>query len=376
MLRELMLQDDRIQATRLGRLLIGFGSKVAGALVFTLIHFLAPFGLHYPGWPLVGFWLLLLISDALTYLVIRSGLSSRLRDPSLTQAQVAAGIVLITYAMYFADEWRITLTITYVAGFMFALFRLNTRQMMWLSAFTVGCYGAMIGLLYLTGRPAMFRLLGIQLLVLVAILPWFAGVGGYISHLRSRQYEVLRRLGELATHDELTGLYNRRHLMDVLQQQRALAERGGYRFVLGLMDLDHFKRVNDAHGHAVGDRLLTAFARLLRGQIRTNDHAARYGGEEFIVVLSDVDLERGYEFCLRLRSALGQLRTQAPDLPADTDLTVSTGLTEYVPGESVDQLLERADRALYMAKHDGRDRCVALRGRNGSKLTSLPATPR
>lgn len=368
--------DDRVQATRLGRLLIGFASKAAGATLLTLVHLFEPLGLAYPGWPLVGFWLLLIISDMLAYLAIRSSLSSRLRDPSLTQIQVAASVVLITYAMYFADDWRITLTVTYVASFMFALFRLNTRQMMWLSAFTIGCYGAMIGLLYLTGWPAMFRLLGIQLLVLVAVLPWFAGVGGYISRLRNQQREVLRRLSELATHDELTGLYNRRHLMNVLQQQRALAERGNYRFVLSLMDLDHFKRFNDTHGHIAGDRILTAFARLLRGQIRVNDQAARYGGEEFVVILSDVDLEHGYEFWLRLRSALGQLRTLAPDLPADVALTVSTGLTEYVPGESVDQLLERADRALYMAKHDGRDRCVALPGHTASASVSLPPTPR
>lgn len=370
------MRDDRVQSIRLGRLLIGFASKAAGAVALTAVHLFEPLGLTYPGWPLVGFWLLLIVGDAMAYFAIRSGLSSRLSDPSLTHVQLAASVVLITYAMYFADAWRITLTVTYVAGFMFALFRLNTRQMMWLSAFTVGCYGAMVGLLYLTGRPAMFHLLGIQLLVLAAILPWFAAVGGYISRLRTQQREVLRRLGELATHDELTGLYNRRHLMDVLQQQRALAERGNYRFVLSLIDLDHFKRVNDAHGHLVGDRLLAAFARLLRGQIRANDHAARYGGEEFVVILSDVDLERGREFWLRLRDALGQLRTVAPDLPEDTKLTVSTGLTDYVPGETIDQLLERADRALYMAKHDGRDRCVALRGRNGSALTSLPATPR
>lgn len=371
-----MMLDDSVQATRLGRLLIGFATKATGAIVLTLMHLFEPWGVAYPGWAVVGFWLLLIISDSLAYLAIRSSLSSRLRDPSLTQIQVATGVVLITYAMYFADGWRITLTVTYVASFMFALFRLNTRQMMWLSAFTVGCYGAMIGLLYLTGRPAMLHLLGIQLLVLVAILPWFAGVGGHITCLRNQQREVLRRLSELATHDELTGLYNRRHLMNVLQQQRALAERGNYRFVLSLMDLDHFKRCNDTHGHIAGDRILAAFARLLRGQIRANDQAARYGGEEFVVILSDVDLERGYEFWLRLRSALGQLRTLAPDLPADVALTVSTGLTEYVPGESVDQLLERADRALYMAKHDGRDRCVALPGRTGSAADLLPPTPR
>jgi len=160
-----------------------------------------------------------------------------------------------------------------------------------------------------------------------------------------------QRLAELAVTDELTGLPNRRALRDRLELLAAEAVRGR-RFTVTIVDLDHFKRVNDTHGHAVGDRVLVAVAKVLRDSIRRSDLAARMGGEEFCVVQTDVDVSLIGVLTERLRAAIAAVREPIP-------VTASLGVCHSSVACNPEAVLAAADAALYRAKAAGRN-CVVV----------------
>lgn len=163
-------------------------------------------------------------------------------------------------------------------------------------------------------------------------------------------------LAELAARDPLTGLHNRRHLTAVLDDLVRLHAATGAPLSVVLLDVDHFKAVNDGHGHAVGDRLLQALGECLRTAVRPGDTVARYGGEEFVVVLPGADTAQALARTERLR-ALWALVVVDGRGAAAVSTTFSAGVATLGPGvPDVDALLERADEALYRAKAAGRDR--------------------
>ncbi|MCR5883838.1 GGDEF domain-containing protein [Rhizobacter sp. J219] len=168
-----------------------------------------------------------------------------------------------------------------------------------------------------------------------------------------------RVLAELASRDELTGLYNRRHMSELLAQHRLACKRAGDGFAVALVDLDHFKRINDTHGHAVGDSVLRAFAEQAGEVMRASDTIGRWGGEEFIVIYSRSTAHEAAQGAARLCERAAAAVVRAPSGQAVT-FTVSVGVTEHAPPESVDSLVERADRAMYEAKSQGRNRVITL----------------
>lgn len=163
---------------------------------------------------------------------------------------------------------------------------------------------------------------------------------------------LAERTRALARTDALTGLANRRAGMERLEHEHELARRNGTRFAIALCDVDHFKSVNDTHGHAIGDEVLKALAGTVRKSIRKVDLAVRWGGEEILVVLSGVGDVGARVVSERIRSGI-QHATPIPRGPSQT--TISIGIASS-PCPTVEQLLERADRALYRAKANGRNR--------------------
>ncbi|EWH01195.1 GGDEF domain-containing protein [Halomonas sp. BC04] len=163
------------------------------------------------------------------------------------------------------------------------------------------------------------------------------------------------RLRRLSDTDDLTGLANRRKLMAKLDQEISRCNRHGSPLSLMLIDLDHFKRVNDTWGHLQGDQVLVELARLCRAVLREEDTIARLGGEEFAVILPTTPLVRSRPLAKRLQQRIGE---HAFGIEPG-QITVSIGLAEYRPGEPRDVLIERADRCLYAAKHQGRNRVVS-----------------
>ncbi|WP_449065667.1 diguanylate cyclase [Planomonospora algeriensis] len=170
-----------------------------------------------------------------------------------------------------------------------------------------------------------------------------------------RTIELLRTdLAEQAARDALTGLHNRRHLMDVLQREVSPAAGNGGRLSLALLDVDHFKQVNDRYGHRVGDDVLVRFAQLLSDGVRRDGTAARYGGEEFVLVFPGVDAEQARS---RVEALLRRVAAEPVHSGGHTlRVTFSAGVAALSPGQSPDDLLQAADGALYAAKRGGRNR--------------------
>jgi diguanylate cyclase (GGDEF)-like protein len=167
---------------------------------------------------------------------------------------------------------------------------------------------------------------------------------------------ALARIRELAVKDELTGAYNRRHLKDFLNQQKAMADRRDYRFTLCYVDLDFFKRVNDRFGHSTGDHVLRSFSEIAISILREVDCVARIGGEEFVLVLGGTPQKDAVIAVQRIAEELGQL--QVSPIEPQYRITASMGITEYKVGEEVEQSMDRADKALYDAKRTGRNKIV------------------
>ncbi|MCE0731882.1 GGDEF domain-containing protein [Halomonas sp. G15] len=166
--------------------------------------------------------------------------------------------------------------------------------------------------------------------------------------------EMEQRLEFLARHDELTGLLNRRAGLALLEEEIARSQRYVTPLCVATCDLDHFKRVNDRHGHAAGDAVLREAASRMRSTLRQHDHLVRMGGEEFMVVLPGISRREGWRAMERLRLQLAATPLEQPPLT----LTLSAGVTEFSAGESADALMERADQALYRAKREGRNRVL------------------
>ena len=158
----------------------------------------------------------------------------------------------------------------------------------------------------------------------------------------------------MAIRDVLTGLYNRRHVMELLDYEKNRSSRGGGIFCLGMLDIDRFKNVNDTYGHLVGDAVLRAIATTIKTTMRNTEYCARYGGEEFLIVLTQTNINGALIGVERVRTNIEKI--PFPDIGSDFKITISIGLSEYKMREDVDSIIARADKALYRAKNGGRNR--------------------
>lgn len=300
------------------------------------------------------FSLAVILINAGFYAVIRSGLNKRFKDPSLTMAQMVLATFCIMVCLYNAGEIRSSMLLLYFVVFVFGVFRLRVRQFLVLSLFALSNYALVAYLLYrFHPQEIDVRLELINLLFLATVLPWFSLVGGYITKLRSTLARALDTIETLAVTDELTQVYNRRRLLEILKDQKSKCDRGSKPFSIGIFDLDHFKKVNDSFGHETGDIVLKSLAGAIRRNIRDIDCIARYGGEEFVLVLGSTDKAEAILLAERIREMVEMLRYEGL---GDLSVTISMGLAVYLPQEDFQQTLNRADTALYRAKANGRNR--------------------
>lgn len=216
-------------------------------------------------------------------------------------------------------------------------------------------------------QTGWFRLLAI-LLACAAIFGLVQLRTNYLMHRRRLLEELVasqtrdlieanRRLQELASRDPLTEIYNRRHFQELASSELERARRSGRPVALLLIDIDHFKRVNDSFGHSAGDEVLKGVVASIKVLLRDSDLFARIGGEELVVLMPETGIEAARLVAERLRTAIGA--ESHPTLSSAVSVTASIGLAvTATPPESLAALLERADRALYAAKAAGRNRVV------------------
>ncbi len=202
--------------------------------------------------------------------------------------------------------------------------------------------------------------------VLIEVLLYFA-IQFTTRTLRNVIDDKTRNIRELNTYlqeqavtDGLTGLHNHRFFIERLGEEINKAEHSGRPLCLIMLDIDHFKQVNDNYGHQTGDRVLEALAETIRNHARLGDEAGRYGGEEFSIALSETSLEQAVEMAERLMEAIRQVRIEMPSGDA-LHITASVGIAQWNGKERIQLLIERADQALYRAKEGGRDRLELAR---------------
>ncbi|MEK1905053.1 MAG: GGDEF domain-containing protein [Pseudomonas sp.] len=312
----------------------------------------------------------LMVTSQLAFLLLfRSNFNLRFRDPSLTEAQVLVGLALHTILLAQLESARGTLLLFYVVILMFGVFQLRPGVFARCAAFA---FFSFAGLNLWEGYHMRLAEPGLALLqncTLFVALIWQSLFASYVQALRQRMRQrryalqahqdtlrgMMRQLEDLVATDELTGLFNRRHFLRLAL--RELENLGGGRLHgLALIDLDHFKRINDVHGHAAGDRVLQTFAAVARACLRDGDVLARYGGEEFVLFLPNTDADQFTTCCERLREAFAC----AEPIGVQVDnLSLSAGMTLIGEGDDLDEALQRADQALYRAKRGGRNRCDA-----------------
>jgi len=191
-----------------------------------------------------------------------------------------------------------------------------------------------------------------------------------LDNVNAELQEKNRELHQLSITDELTGLHNRKHLMETLAAEVTRSKRNAHSFALLVIDIDHFKQVNDTFGHQKGDEVLCLLGNVLRETVRSCDYVARYGGEEFIVLLPEVGAAGGMEVAERIRKRVARERIT----PKGDRITVSIGMAMYAEhGDDPESLFQQADQALYAAKSAGRNRVVTATDRLDPDQEKSPA---
>lgn len=303
------------------------------------------------------------------YLLVRTGLSQRLApaDPSLTLSQSALGVLITAWGYAIDPPMRGAVIAIMLLNLVWGMFVLNRRQST--ALYVLGLAALALAMLWGAATdPQRFPppLEALHFTFAAILMTAVSVLSANMSSLRHRLglrtkelREALERIQYLAHHDELTRISNRRHLSERLAVEQRQQRQHGQPMCLALIDIDHFKRVNDLYGHAVGDAVLCHFATTLHGALRASDFAGRWGGEEFLMVAPQASLEDTLAVVERLRAVIQatSFEAMAPGL----SVTFSAGITEVAPDEDLQSAIDRADRALYRAKQSGRNRALSDR---------------
>jgi diguanylate cyclase (GGDEF)-like protein len=237
-----------------------------------------------------------------------------------------------------------------------------------LTAFSVGVELAsgilaiLVAIVFSEMQMPVFVLLLFSMSLGMLVLKQYAEMRSSLEALVDERTEELRlkslELERQATHDKLTGLFNRRYADDFLQREIKNAKRHDRDFTVALADIDHFKRVNDHHSHAIGDEVLRVVADILTNRCRKTDVVARYGGEEFLLCFPDTNAEFAEQICTQIKGAVE--KTDWTGIADDIRITISFGIAEVGANSRRTTILSDADTRLYQAKHKGRNRIVGL----------------
>ncbi len=314
--------------------------------------------------PVIWWSAILLGGFVLFFITIRSGRNLRHAEPSLTVPQMVFAILCTAAAYALAGHGRGSAFPILMVIFMFGVFALAPATVMRIGFFAVAVLG--VTMAFMAHRapgvyvPAVELGHFIMIAVMVpAVSALAAQFGRLRDHLRRQKKDLahaLARIQELATRDETTGLINRRHMLELMEQERQRGVRSGQSFSIAVIDIDNFGTLSHTHGHDFTDRLLRGFANEALAVIRICDLLGRWDGEEFLLMLSNTRASLGRNSLERLRERIHNLRIDSAS--GIVNLSFSAGVTEHRAGETVAQTVHRAEHALLNAKAAGHDRVV------------------
>jgi diguanylate cyclase (GGDEF)-like protein len=355
------------QGVRLRRFFIG-----AAAYAMNIVFVLLCWSMNFLDTHSVSIYLILALAfNVSVYFMIRSGLNKRFKDPSLTFLQISLPAMAGFYLMYFSGQARGAFLLLGLAMFSFGMFRFKARGFIFLAIFILAIYAVQIALL------AHFHAdeinLKVELLLWMAFalaLGQFSFLAGMIGDLRRNVSEknqalatqnaeletAMQRISDMATRDELTGVYNRRYVLEKIAEETQRCMRNGSAFCICMGDIDLFKKVNDTYGHLAGDDVLRSVASTASKALRPSDFFGRFGGEEFVMVLTDTPLHGAMITAERVREQIEKLTF--PEINQALHVTISIGVAEHDRRADSATTLQRADEALYRAKDRGRNKCI------------------
>ena len=296
---------------------------------------------------------------AVFWVVLYSGAVQKIRQRTLKLAIVTTALACMLGIFYLAPVTQILLTPFAFVAVAYGIFTVPRRTCLVLATGVMLAYALVVWLHYAQQQnDALLRLELMHLLALLVSLPAFIVLMGKVQRLYRSLYRASRKIKNIqedAQRDPLVGCFNRRYVLAALEEQKQLADESGIPLCLAVLDLDHFKRINDELGHLGGDEVLRTFARVAQQGVRGGDVFGRYGGEEFLLIFPGTSLLPALNTCERIRA---QVETYAWTGLLKGRVTVSMGVTQYVLGESVLEFFSRADTAMYMAKEGGRNQVV------------------
>ena len=337
------------------RLLIGCG--FSGLYLFALFMFSLVGAVSRT--LLVSTFVSVLVASQVFYLIYARSRSRRQAEKRLTGPIAVTALAVMLIDVYFAPDSRPVFTSFVFLAIAYGMYYMSRRAMLMLCAGTLAGFAAVIGMHHMERHdPELLRVELLSLFLLGMTLPGFVLLAGRVRQLHSALHKAglkIKTIEEKARRDPLLGCYNRRFMVAALEEQKRLADVNGTPLCLAVIDLDHFKRVNDEVGHLAGDEVLRVFANVARQNIRQFDVFGRYGGEEFLLILPHTPLAAASQTVERIREKVEQ-HAWSDQLKAP--VTVSIGLTQYNGGESVLDLFSRTDTAMYLAKRGGRNQVV------------------
>lgn len=355
-LPEHLVQERRLRYRVLVVLVIG-GFYAIDSVFLSLFHLVGRLPLLVPAvYTLAG-----LGHVALFFVLHRSGLAARAKDPHLTVWQVLYGLVVQVGAMFLAPQLTAYFMALIFVVFSFGALRLRIRTalLLWL----ITCVAMALVLVprgvvaYQVSSTAETLVVGSSFacVLLRCLLLNYYGTMQRL-HWKEKTLSLAGRMRvarEMATHDRLTGALNRHAILPLLEDQVRLAGRKATPCVVVMIDIDHFKSVNDRFGHWVGDVVLRQVVLTINAAIRPTDKLARYGGEEFLLIMPSTSLAEGWDVVERLRENVAGFDWQA--ITPGRRISISAGLADIGVTDSFQQVIRRADACLYAAKHAGRN---------------------
>ncbi|OPX56026.1 diguanylate cyclase (GGDEF) domain-containing protein [Oceanospirillum multiglobuliferum] len=379
------LKERHEQRLRIKRLMISVLSQglilllLATALVFNLLDNVSPTQYLFLMFTAV-------ITQSCFWLVFKTNLNLRFNDPSLTLLQMATAIVWFSLMISQLPDIRGSLLLLYVMVMLFGIFQLDTLEFVCAGLLSLVCFGAVI--LFdvvrinsgMTIQAPALNISVMQWLILASAQAWIALFSSYVRRLSERlkkQKDVLKssnqkmqhahdaleqamqQLDEVAGTDDLTGILNRRRFFEEAEQRLGDSERY-CATALCMIDIDHFKSINDRFGHQAGDVVLERFCQIAANCLRTSDLFGRYGGEEFILLLPQTNQDSGVKVSERIRQAFAEYHFE--QLAPGLHLSLSIGITLHRWSEPLEATIKRADEALYQAKRNGRNQTVYQSG--------------